>query len=230
MSNKYRCNCDLNLNIKFDTSMTRCSSKQAFYNHVTFPSITSMPLSMHLDRSSSSIYYDDESFQDTRHWASLFQLEHLYPQEPVCKLLGQLSQVWMFTNQYQEQNILQIHTDYSESEKPTTFSCSDLQVGKTLAVLYADKTSIQHPGSIMVNFLNYDTCYLFNAPIKQLQEEANRLLRNADLQAQSQLEECFECGVSMPNLKSCSRCKLAKYCSKVTIMIFQNIFLVIKMN
>ena len=59
------------------------------------------------------------------------------------------------------------------------------------------------------------TCFIFDAPIFQLQEEANRLLRNADLQAQSQLEECFECGVAMSNLKSCGSCKLAKYCSKV---------------
>lgn len=215
MSNKYKCGCGYGLNVQFNKNMSECPSKHAFRNHVTFPAIASMPESMHYDRKQSSIYYD-ENGRDVRNWGGLFQLEKLKAR--LGYDLNIPNEIWAVTNLYQEQTVVRIHLDYSEREKPTTFSPDEWKVGKTLAALYADKTNQLCTGQLMINFLNYDSCYLFNAPILQVQEETNRLLRSADLEVQLLTQECFECGVSNSNLKSCSSCKLAKYCSRVNLI------------
>lgn len=84
-----------------------------------------------------------------------------------------------------------------------------------MVILYAEK-KVYDDGRQGIRQENLDTCAVFRAPLKKVQQEAHKLLDNADACAVQELEECFSCAKKIENLSRCSKCKLAKYCSRVT--------------
>lgn len=205
-----RCACGYNLNKTCShNNASVCNVKTVFRNHVTFPPMKLMP-PYEKDSTVESIYYSEDLY-NTRHWATLVQIESKISS---CSFFP--SERWVTSNTHGEPLVVHIYKDYSESEKPTTFKCKDLMKNRTLAILYPENVSTSF---VMINFLNYDTCYVFNANLSQVQREAQRLLNDADLKSQSKPHVCFHCGTNNQVTKQCSECKLAKYCSRVIIRV-----------
>jgi len=80
-----------------------------------------------------------------------------------------------------------------------------------LAIHYAEKTCFPD-GKEGIKQQQLNNCIVFKGSLSKVQEEAQKLLDNADAGKVSEIESCFECGKKMENLKQCSKCKLAKYC------------------
>lgn len=85
-----------------------------------------------------------------------------------------------------------------------------------MAILYATKKQFLD-GSEGIRQEDLDSCYIFNTSLKNVQDEAQKLLNHADIESNEnikELVECFGCGVKSDVLSRCANCKLAKYCSK----------------
>ncbi len=82
-----------------------------------------------------------------------------------------------------------------------------------MAILYAEKTCFPD-GKEGIKQQQLNNCFIFKAPLSKVQEEAQKLLDNADANNVNEIESCFECSKKMEGLKQCSKCKLAKYCSQ----------------
>ncbi len=61
-------------------------------------------------------------------------------------------------------------------------------------------------------------CFIFKAPLEDVSEEAKKLLNDADLTSRDEKQECFSCRAKVKDIKKCSGCNLAKYCSRVSLM------------
>lgn len=88
-----------------------------------------------------------------------------------------------------------------------------------MAILYPiKKPFLSLQWGINIKEKDLDSCYIFNTSLKKVQDEAQRLVNNADLESnvnQKETSECFSCGIKADNLSRCANCKLAKYCSRV---------------
>ena len=87
-----------------------------------------------------------------------------------------------------------------------------------MAILYPEKKEFRDM-SERIKIEDLDACYIFNSSLKNVQDEAQRLLEAADLEAnensKEELHKCFGCGIRAEKLSRCAACKLASYCSKV---------------
>lgn len=183
-----------------------CQAKQALRNHQYYPNVEI--LSNHMDESPEY------------HWASLFRL--------VGKVFDGLGmgfiprESWAVVDSCGRFTFLHFYKDYSEKEKPVTFSISDLRPGKTFAILYPQ---IIGNCGMMINFTNFDMCYLFDAHLENVYDEADRLLKVADCEQIKKPIECFGCSktIEINELIKCPSCSLAKYCSKVILKDFFSI-------
>lgn len=198
------CNCGYNPFSERPVNRDHCSVNLALQNHVTFPSFELMT-----DLSEPSmLYYKENSrrnLEPQRHWASLLDIQE------VMQFPKFISLTW---NIYGESIMVAFYPE--NGDRPSTFNWSDIKLGHTLCILYPEKKTFSainpdiEPGIIVVNL---DSCFVFNAPLNLVHEEAQKLLRNADLET-NQMLECFTCGTRKENLSQCGSCKLAKYCSK----------------
>ncbi|CAF0780780.1 unnamed protein product [Brachionus calyciflorus] len=106
-----------------------------------------------------------------------------------------------------------IHFYNESNEMPVSFTWQDLKKGHTLAILYAErKTFLDLSEGIRQEAL--ETCYVFKTGLKNLEEEASKVLDLKDLNFKKSPEKCFSCGVEKESLLRCAKCKLAVYCSK----------------
>ncbi len=114
---------------------------------------------------------------------------------------------------------LGVHFYHDNDQEPTTFEWNDMQPGNTMAILYAErKTFLDLSEGVREEDL--DSCYIFKANIQDVFNEANKLLKDADLRSSKNLVlECFGCGLKTDKILRCSNCHLAKYCSKVKIFV-----------
>jgi hypothetical protein len=205
------CNCGYNPFSERPVNRDHCSVNLALQNHVTFPSFELMT-----DLSEPSmLYYKENSrrnLEPQRHWASLLDIQE------VMQFPKFISLTW---NIYGESIMVAFYPE--NGDRPSTFNWSDIKLGHTLCILYPEKKTFSainpdiEPGIIVVNL---DSCFVFNAPLNLVHEEAQKLLRNADLET-NQMLECFTCGTRKENLSQCGSCKLAKYCSKVIFLYLQ---------
>ena len=184
-----------------------CSVNLALQNHITFPSFQLMT-----DLSEPSMLYYKENnrrnLEPQRHWASLLDIQE------VMQFPKFICLTW---NYYGESIMVAFYPE--NGDQPRTFKWSDIEIGHTLCILYPEKKTFSEinpdiePGIIVVNL---DSCFVLNAPLSLVQEEAQKSLRNTGIQ-EKQMLECFNCGARRENLMQCGNCKLAKYCSKVII-------------
>ena len=63
-----------------------------------------------------------------------------------------------------------------------------------------------------------------------MQEEARKLLNDADFESRNEEHECFGCETKVTDIKRCSGCKLAKYCSQVSFFNFCKEELIFKLR
>ena len=183
---------------KYNSAKT-CSETKALCNHITFPSANMMSIDCWFSLSSP---FDVE--KDDRHYACLFEFSAFIK----C---GGLSDAWLIHNAFGESFILYFYKDYSKKEAPVTFSVRDIAEKNTLAMLNPQKAN----QNIIVNYKNYENCFIFKSTLKNVHAEADRLLKDAEMTERKELCECFECGLKANDLKYCSKCKLARYCSAV---------------
>ena len=184
-----------------------CSVKLALRNHVSFPSFAMMTEY----EDPSLLYYEMTSgcFRPCRHWATLIEIERdISFVRPGC--IG-----W---NQFGER--ICVHFYHEEGDEPKPFNFNKLKAGNTLAILYPSKKQFMDmTEGIRQEVLN--SCFIFEGPLKLVQDEAQKLLNDADIEtplpgASKQTPACFGCGSSEgKTLSRCSACKMAKYCSKV---------------
>ena len=200
---KKKCDCGYNPHDS-DYDMTEsCPVKLALRNHITFPPFYLMT-EYH---SPSTIYFDmtDVGFYPARHWAALFEIKNnISLARP--GIVG-----W---NQFGE--LVQVHFYHDNGLEPKTFQWSDFIPGNTLAILYPERKTFLD-GNEGIREESLESCFVFKASLDKVQKEAQLLLRNADLRHKQEQEECFGCGLKQEGLKQCANCKLAKYCSKVSV-------------
>jgi hypothetical protein len=186
-----------------DRKQDKCSVKLALRNHLTFPSFEMM--SEYDDP--SMLYYEmgGMGFQPARHWATLIEITHdLTFARPGCCGL----------NQFGER--ISVHFYHDNDEKPVSFKWSQLKPGNTLAIMYPEKKQFLD-GTEGIREESLDSCYIFNSSLKNVQDEAQRLMHAADVEANVNVKEspeCFGCGLKKEKLMQCSACKHASYCSK----------------
>ena len=222
------CECGYNPHADNYYEPERCSVKLALRNHITFPSFEMM--SEYDDP--SMLYYEENNIglAPSRHWATLIEITHdLSFVRPGCSGM----------NQFGER--ISVHFYHDNDEKPVAFKWSQLKAGKhkfmvflrqclhkkiyvklsklgnTLAILYPEKKTFLDM-SEGIREENLDACFIFNSSLKNVQDEAQKMLKNADREAnanENEHSECFNCGVKAEKLSRCSVCKIANYCSKV---------------
>ena len=179
-----------------------CTSTEVLRNHMTFPSLKMMPQPL----INSPIYYKRVRNRPVPrlHWALLVELTEKVSVE-------QNVDIWTTINAYEEESVCIVSKNCGSS--PKTYSMGDLQTGRTLCILYAKKLIGKYQLCLFDD--TFDMTIVFKAPLKFVYAEAAKLVRDADAKANSEHSACFECGVSGDSLKSCGKCKLAKYCSVV---------------
>jgi len=197
------CECGYNPHADNYYEPERCSVKLALRNHITFPSFEMM--SEYDDP--SMLYYEENNIglAPSRHWATLIEITHdLSFVRPGCSGM----------NQFGER--ISVHFYHDNDEKPVAFKWSQLKAGNTLAILYPEKKTFLDM-SEGIREENLDACFIFNSSLINVQDEAQKMLKNADREAnanENEHSECFNCGVKAEKLSRCSVCKIANYCSK----------------
>ena len=179
-----------------------CTVKKALRNHVTFPSVSMCPEVFFHPKT----YFKKEQFTEPilkRHWALIVQLNEL------IKIMDDGRSFWTIENIQGEKGVFIIN---QKEKQPKTFSFKDLQPGHTLVILYAKRGFKNFITVVHEDIL--DQTNVFKAPIKIVYEEADKLLRNADANANGDQLECFGCGLKSESLMNCGKCKLVKYCSR----------------
>ena len=169
-----------------------CTETTALLNHLTFPPLNTL-----------------EEFRDEkRHMAVLLEIISEV-NETYCKEC-------FAQNCYGEIFRLQFWdcSKCCSNPKPSYFD--DLKRGNTVAILNPDNCE----SLIAINIINYDECLVLKGGLKYLYNEANRLLRHVEMCERDEKRECFGCGNKFDNLKQCSRCKMAHYCSPVFKYIY----------
>jgi hypothetical protein len=177
----------------------KCSVQKALLNHLTFPSFDLMTK---YDEPSLLYFHQGEAhYWPIRHWATLVDITHdLTFGRPGCQGYNQFGEV------------VRVFFYHDNTDTPTSFEWSDLQPNNTLAILYPErKVFLDMTEGIREE--NLDSCFIFKAPLKIVQEEAQKLLNNADMVGVE--KQCFNCGLKSERLSHCANCKLANYCSKV---------------
>jgi hypothetical protein len=178
-----------------------CPINVALSNHIAFPSFDYLN---NTDRESpSKTYFNRETSKPLRHWAFIIEIDQI--DFASSKLTG-------FTNYGEEATVK--FDFFFFSATPDTFSWSDLKEGNTLAILYAEKHFESKLNSEVVLVKELDNCFIFKSEMLKLKLEANKLLKNADLEINGKLSECGGCGLRYTSLSRCSVCKIAKYCSR----------------
>ena len=163
-----------------------------------------------LNDPSMTYYYRMGSwaFQPKRHWATFIDI-HEY--------IGIVRPGVLGFNRFGE--LISVHFYHEANEKPSTFKFEHLKPGHTLCILYPErKTFGDLTEGIRQEALNF--CFIFNAKLNLVLQEAQKLLNDADIETplfgeEQRLPVCFNCGVESDKLSRCSACNLAKYCSKV---------------
>ena len=199
-----KCSCGFHPRICKSKHLKSCSVTQALCNHIMYPSSRLFP-DEEDGNYNSSIYYNDGDYK--RMWATIVELD-------LVKAYGNYErETRQAFNIYGEPLYLSFYKDFEdEDEKPTTFAIEDFDMGNTFVML----TPMTNYGHILaINYANVGKCFIFKAPLRQVLKEAMCLLRDADSKHLNQLQECFGCGIKREGLLRCSKCKLAKYCSKV---------------
>lgn len=186
-----------------EVSSEKCPIKLALRNHISFPSFELMT---ELD-DPSTVYYDLEyRGGPKRHWATVLQIkDNISFVRP--GIIG--------VNQFGEEVL--VHFYHDNDQFPNTFLWDDLQEENTLAILYPEKKTF-FDGSEGIREENLDSCFIFKANLKDLQEEAQKLLNDFDSKKKGPYEStCFTCGIKKKSMNQCGKCKLAKYCSRVRV-------------
>lgn len=188
---------------KLSESLKNCNNSQALCNHQYYPNID--VLDNHMEESPKY------------HWASLFQLIEKLSDGKAFGFIPR--ETWCIADSRGQLTYLHVYKDYSESEKPVTFSVSDMQPGKTFAILYP---RTMRKAGIMLNYTNFDNGFVFDGSLKDVHVEADKLLKASDCMHFNEAIECFGCNKKSneSNLITCPDCKLAKYCSKVIKYLF----------
>ena len=183
------------------SSHDKCPIKLALHNHISFPSFELMT---ELDDPSTIYYNMDYICGPKRHWAAILQIKNnISFMRP--GIIG--------VNQFGEEVL--VHFYHDKDEIPMTFSWDDLREDYTLAILYPEKKTFMD-GTQGIREENLDFCFVFKANLDDLREEAQKLLNDFDGKSKDAYESsCFTCGVKKVSMNQCSKCKLAKYCSKV---------------
>lgn len=165
----------------------KCTSNEALKNHAIFPTFSAI------------IEPKYDLFMS--HWALLVEIHSIEKQKglPIC-IIG-------FTPQKEFTTVMinQIYSFIGDN----TFNWSDLKMGHTLALLYAQLEPSTKNVSVMVP----NSCIILKESIFDLQEHAKKLLNDADFISRKEVNECFGCQQKCNDIKRCSGCKLAKYCS-----------------
>lgn len=174
---------------KLSTVHDTCTSRIALNNHITFPSTN-----MLTDYDNpSTIYYDTSSGIPKCHWAMLLEIAEL---KGSSEIIG--------VNNFNQIVKVKFQTDALNQK----FDWTNVKKGHVLAILYAERKR----NRILIEDLDY--CYVFNATLSALNDEAFKLLDDADLASKREEQECFGCAMKCESLSRCAKCKLAKYCSK----------------
>ncbi len=171
-----------------------CPVTLALQNHITFPSIKTVP---DANCDPKREYFNEESGLPVQHWCMLIELS---------EKLNTTS--WRGFSSFGEDITLEIDND---QDKPTSFEWSDFVEGNTVAVLYAKKQG----ETTNVKEKNLDLLYVFKSNLVDLFEEAKNLLNDADMKEKDGKTACLGCGLIGETLSRCANCKRANYCSKI---------------
>ena len=198
--------CSCGYDPRLDKITHNCSETKALQSHVTFPSF----IMLGTDRFFDLIHGNKKTLNQKRHTAILLQLVSI-----IDSKRGRVS--WLSHNCFGELFCLQFYDcgTCCTGEMPITFSFQVLVPGYTVAVLNPTRTN----DSIIVNVINYDECVIFKTDLDNIYEAADKILRDVEMTEQKQMNECFCCGKKCDTLKSCAKCKLAKYCDRVSFRL-----------
>ena len=182
----------------------QCPIRLALRNHISFPSVDF--ISDYNDPSTLYHNYHGHVIYASRHWATYFEIvQDSWFLRP--RVIGR--------NQFGEELAVHFYPD-DMYEMPSTFSWTNLKPGYTMCILYPEK-------KIFLDFTegirqeHLDLCFIFLANLETVQNEAQKLLNDADTAAANgvQESECFTCGTKKAKMSRCGNCGLARYCSKV---------------
>ena len=189
------CECGEKINSKNVCQKKTCLTNKALENHVVFPT-QSLLKELKLQSKSESLPF---------HWALMVEIAEIYREDGISHPLA----VSGFTS-LEEYSVIDLQ-NLPYMDQPPTFPWSDIKVGYTIAVLYAQRDFVSE-NCVMTK---PDSCFVFKESLQDVKIEAEKLLNDADLISRNEMQECFGCGVQCRDILRCSGCKLAKYCSKV---------------
>jgi hypothetical protein len=181
------CDCGAVIN---ETSYDKktCEATKALANHMVFPTYKL------LDKCNKK--------DNLNHWAFIVEINSIVDH----------STFYGFTPL---DEIVFLGYDYFDQETVTTFSYSDIKVGHTVVALYAEKEP-KHEDKKLIVIRDPDFLFVFNASFLDVKKEAEKLLNSSDSKSEKKELECFGCGIKISKLIiTCSKCKLAHYCSTV---------------
>lgn len=117
---RQKCKCGYNPHVdnnnNYDDKSEKCNVKLALQNHITFPSVDMIS---DYDEPSMLYYNMSDTFEPSRHWATLIEITHdLSDKRPCCSGI----------NQFGERTTVQFL--HPKGDEPTTFSWDQLKCGK----------------------------------------------------------------------------------------------------
>jgi hypothetical protein len=172
-----------------------------FANHNHFPPFAELPNIHQLDEE----YYIEERvgvYRPKRHWGVVGEIKE------TCFFIRPRAEI---KTKYGE--TLKVNFHLEGASEPNCFSWSDLKVGNTMVILYAE-SKVFLDGECGIRQESPVTCMVFPVPLLELTNEYELLLTRLSPPNKA----CFNCGKPEPegeNLLKCSRCKSALYCNKV---------------
>jgi len=98
-----------------------------------------------------------------------------------------------------------VHFYLEKNTTPTFFKWSDLRLGSTMCIFYAKRHQFMD-FTEGIRQENADTVMVFPVSLKELIKVCDQIGNNPST--------CFGCNQKMKDLKLCSRCKTAMYCSR----------------
>ena len=175
-----------------------CTLYKALCNPVTFPSFANLT---DLNDPSTKYYtgWDEGLLVRSREWALLGE---------VTELVHFVRHRFVLQTRFGEELVLHF---YPESLPMPGFNVRDVQVGYTFALLNAEKKTFMDMTD-GVRLEQLDTCWAFKASLKDVTDEADKLLAAADAKAEKKPASCFAC--AKPTTSCCGKCKIARFCSR----------------
>lgn len=165
-----------------------------------FPSFLHLPDFNELPRSHYEMHDETIGFLPSRHWC--FVAEIIEDQSDLRP------RVFVRTR-FGEKTLVSFHPE-CDVEPPQTFKIKDLKVGRTIAIMYAQRKHMLD-GSTGIRCERLNHVFVFKASMNTVLRQA-RFIRSAI----TSRRRCFfaDCVEIPDSLLKCGRCKLALYCGK----------------